>query len=115
MRRDMFGTTGSDQLIASANDFNRPEHELVTKYCFGEVWTRPGLDRKTRSMLTIAIIATLKLPNQLKTHVKGAITNGVSKEEIREVLLHTMVYAGVPAGANAFQLAAEALKEMGVE
>ena len=84
VRRDMFGAAGSDELLESAPDFLQPLEDLVTRYCFGEVWTRPLLDRKIRSMLTMAIVATLNRPNQLKAHVKGAIKNGVSKDEIRE-------------------------------
>lgn len=115
VRRDMFGAAGSDKLLESLPDFLQPLEDLVTRYCFGEVWTRPLLDRKTRSMLTMAVVATLNRPNQLKSHVKGAIKNGVSKDEIREVLLHTAIYAGIPAGVASFQVALEALKELGLE
>ena len=115
VRRDMFGPAGSDQALEAATEFTRPLEELVTRYCFGEIWNRPLLDRKTRSMLTLAILATLNRPNQLKGHVKGAIRNGVSKDEIREVLLHTAIYAGVPAGVASMQSAVEALREIGLE
>ena len=115
VRRDMFGTAGSDQAIESASEFTRPLEDLVTRYCFGEIWNRPLLDRKTRSLLTLAIVATLNRPNQFKGHVKGAIRNGVTKEEIREVLLHTAIYAGIPAGVASTQLAVEALREIGIE
>jgi len=115
VRRAMFGPAGSDKVLESATDFTRPLEEMVTRYCFGEVWNRPPLDRKIRSMLTLAIVATLNRPNQLKGHVKGAIQNGVCKEEIREVLLHVMIYAGVPAAVASTQTATEALKEMGLE
>jgi 4-carboxymuconolactone decarboxylase len=115
LRRDMFGPAGADQQIESATEFTSAMQDIVTRYCFGEVWSRPPLDRKTRSMLTLAIVATLSRPNQLKGHVRGAIANGVSKEEIREVLLHTMIYAGVPAAVDSFASAAEVLKEMGLE
>lgn len=115
LRRQMFGKAGTDQAIKESTDFTQPLQELVTHFCFGEVWNRPHLDRKMRSMLTLAILCTLGKPNQLKIHVKGAIANGVTKEEIREVLLHTMVYAGVPAGADAFSHATEALADLGLE
>ena len=115
VRRDMFGPAGAEQAIAAASDFMRPMQELATKYCFGEVWGRPGLDRRTRSMLTMALMVALGKPNQLKLHVKGAITNGVTKDEIREVLLHSMIYAGVPAGVEAHTVAADTLREMGLE
>lgn len=115
IRRAMFGPEGADKALESANDFTRPLQEIVTRYCFGEIWNRPPLDRKTRSMLTLAILATLGRPNQLKTHVRGAIANGVGKDEIREVLLHVMVYAGVPAAVDSFSTASEALRDAGME
>jgi 4-carboxymuconolactone decarboxylase len=109
VRRDMFGPGGAEQRLAAATDFNRPFEELVTRYCFGDAWVRPGLDRKTRSLLTLAILTATSKPNQLKIHVRGALTNGATVEEIREVLLHTSVYAGIPAGVEAFTAAAEVL------
>jgi len=115
IRRDMFGPANSDQVLQSATNFTRPLQELVTRYCFGEVWTRSLLDRKTRSMLTMALLVALNRPNQLRGHVRGAIKNGVSKDEIREVLLHSMIYAGVPAGVDSFNHATEVLKELGLE
>jgi 4-carboxymuconolactone decarboxylase len=115
IRRDMFGAANSDQAVQNATDFTRPLQEMVTRYCFGEVWTRSLLDRKTRSMLTMALLVALNRPNQLRGHVRGAIQNGVSKDEIREVLLHSMVYAGVPAGVDSFSHATEVLKELGLE
>jgi 4-carboxymuconolactone decarboxylase len=115
IRREMFGPAQSDQVLESATDFNRKLQELVTRYCFGEVWSRPQLDRKTRSMLTMALLVALGKPTQLKGHVRGAVKNGCSKEEIREVLLHSMIYAGVPAGVDSFLHATEVLKELGLE
>jgi 4-carboxymuconolactone decarboxylase len=115
IRRDMFGAANSDKVLESATDFNRTLQELVTSYCFGEVWTRPQLDRRTRSMLTMALLVALNKPTQLKGHVRGAVQNGVTKDEIREVLLHSMIYAGVPAGVDSFNHAIEVLKELGLE
>jgi len=115
IRRDMFGLANADQVFEKATDFNRTLQELVTRYCFGEVWTRSLLDRRTRSMLTMALLVALNKPNQLKGHVRGAIKNGVTKDEIREVLLHSMIYAGVPAGVDSFNHATEVLKELGLE
>ena len=109
VRRDMFGAAGAEQRLAAATDFNLPFEELVTRYCFGDAWGRPGLDRKTRSLLTLAILTALTKPNQLKIHVRGALVNGCTREEIREVLLHTAIYAGIPAGVEAFTAAAEVL------
>jgi 4-carboxymuconolactone decarboxylase len=111
VRRDMFGPAGAEQRLAQATDFNRPFEELVTRYCFGDTWARPGLDRKTRSLITLAALTALSKPNQLKVHVRGALANGVSAEEIREVLLHTSVYSGIPTGVEAFNAAAEVLAE----
>jgi 4-carboxymuconolactone decarboxylase len=115
IRRDMFGPAGSDQAIENATAFSAPLQDMVTRYCFGEVWSRPPLDRKTRSLLTIAILTTLGRPQQLKTHVRGAVANGASMEEIRETLMHTMIYAGVPAAVDSFNHAAEVLKELGLD
>ena len=115
VRRDMFGPGGAENQIAAATEFMKPMQDFVTRYCFGETWTRPELDRRTRSMLTLAMLLTLGKPNQLKVHVRGAIANGVSVGEIREVLLHGMIYAGVPASVDAFLNAAEVLKELGLE
>jgi 4-carboxymuconolactone decarboxylase len=109
VRRDMFGEAGAEQRMAQATDFNRPFEELVTRYCFGDVWGRPGLDRKTRSLITLAALTALTKPNQLKVHVRGALANGATAQEIREVLLHTSVYAGIPCGVEAFNAAAEVL------
>jgi 4-carboxymuconolactone decarboxylase len=80
-----------------------------TAYCFGDAWCRPGLDRKTRSLITLAALTALTKPNQIKNHVRGALANGASVEEIREVLLHTAIYAGIPAGVEAFNAASEVL------
>jgi 4-carboxymuconolactone decarboxylase len=109
VRREMFGPAGAEERYAQANDFNRPLEEVVTRDCFGETWSRPGLDRRTRSLLTLAALTALSKPNQIKVHVAGALANGCSVEEIRETFLHTMVYAGVPCGVEAFNAAAEVL------
>ena len=115
IRRDMFGPAGADDRYAATTDFNRPFEEVVTRYCFGDTWSRPGLDRKTRSLITLAALTAMVRPNQVRVHVRGALANGATPEEIREVLLHTTVYAGVPAGVEAFNAAAEVLKELGAK
>jgi 4-carboxymuconolactone decarboxylase len=109
VRREMFGPSGAEERYARATDFNRPFEDMVTRYCFGDIWTRPGLDRKTRSLITLAALTALTKPNQLQVHVAGALANGCSIEEIRETILHTAVYAGVPCGVEAFNAAAETL------
>jgi 4-carboxymuconolactone decarboxylase len=113
LRRDMFGPAGAEQRLAQATDFNRDFETLVTRYCFGETWTRPGLDLKTRSLLTIAALTALSKPNQIRVHVLGALANGATVEEIRETILHTVAYAGIPAGVEAFTAAAEVLAKEG--
>ncbi|MEO8099137.1 MAG: 4-carboxymuconolactone decarboxylase [Acidobacteriota bacterium] len=112
VRKAVLGAEFVENAIASADDFNRPLQELVTEYCWGACWTREGLSRKTRSMLNLAMLTALNRPHELKMHVKGALRNGVTKEEIREVLMQTAIYCGVPAGVDAFRIAKEAFKEM---
>ncbi len=115
IRREMFGVEGADRQIEAATDFTRPLQDMVTRYCFGETWGSATLDRKTRSMLTLALLTALGKQNQLRVHVRGALQNGVSKEEIREVLMHSMIYAGVPAAVDSFATTTEVLKQMGLE
>ena len=114
-RRAVLGGEYVDRAIANATDFNRPLQELVTEYCWGEVWNRPGLDRRTRSMLNLAMLTALNRPHEIKLHVRGAINNGVSTAEIAEILLHAAIYCGVPAAVDSFRVATETLKEMGLE
>ena len=111
IRHEMFGRAGAEDRWQAATDFNRPFEEFVSRHCFGETWSRPGLDRRTRSLLTLAVLTALVRPNQLRNHVRGALANGVTPEEIREVLLHTVDYAGIPAGVEAFTAAGEVLAE----
>ena len=111
IRRAVLGAEYVDKAIASADDFSRPLQELVTQYCWGEVWGRPGLDRKTRSMLNLAMLTALNRPHELKLHVRGALRNGLTKEEIREVLLQAAIYCGVPAAVDAFRSAREVFAE----
>ena len=115
IRREVLGKDYVDNAIKSADDFNRPLQEFVTEYCWGAVWGRPGLSKKTRSMLNLAMLTALNRPHELKLHVRGALKNGVTREEISEILLHAAVYAGVPAAVDAFRSAREALKEAGAD
>jgi 4-carboxymuconolactone decarboxylase len=112
IRKSVIGAEFVDKALATADDFNRPLQELVTEYCWGAVWGRDGLSKKTRSLLNIAMLGTLNRPHELKVHVKGAIRNGATKEEIRETLLQVAIYAGVPAAVDSFRLAKEALAEL---
>lgn len=111
LREQIFGAEGMKSLL-EADDFTLPLQDAVTRICFGEVWSRSGLSLKIRSMLTIAMLVAQSCPAQLRNHVKGAIANGVSKEEIREILLHATLYAGLPAGADSWREAAAALREI---
>lgn len=115
LRRSMWGEAGAEQKVDKATAFNRPLEDMVTTWCFGDIWQRPGLDRKTRSMITLAALTALCRPNQLKGHVEGALANGVSVEEIREIILHTSLYAGIPTGVEATNAAKEVLARMGLD
>jgi 4-carboxymuconolactone decarboxylase len=112
VRRAMWGHGGAEGQVDAASDFIWPMQEVVTRYCFGETWTRKALPRKTRSMITLAILVAMARPHELKVHVRGAIANGVTVEEIQEILRHAMVYCGVPLGVEAFRSAEEVLKDM---
>ncbi|POF29124.1 carboxymuconolactone decarboxylase family protein [Roseibium marinum] len=112
IRKSVLGAEFVEKSLASATEFNMPMQELTTEYCWGTVWGREGLSRKTRSMLNLAMISALNRPHELKMHVKGALRNGVSKDEIREVLLQVAIYCGIPAGVDGFRIAAEAIKEL---
>jgi 4-carboxymuconolactone decarboxylase len=112
IRRAVLGSEYVDKAMAQVDDFSRPMQELVTKYCWGEVWGRDTLSRRDRSMINIAMISILNRPAELKLHVKGAITNGVTREEIRDIIMQVAIYAGVPAGIDAQRIAKEALSEL---
>lgn len=114
IRREVLGADHVDKAIASADDFNRPLQELVTQYCWGEIWGRPGLDRRTRSIINLAMISALNRPHEVKMHVKGALNNGLTKDEIKEVFLQVAIYCGVPAGVDSFRLAKEVFAELGI-
>lgn len=113
IRREVLGAEYVDNSIKTADAFNKPLQDLVTEYCWGAVWGRPGLPKKTRSLLNLAMLTALNRPHELKLHVRGALKNGVSREEITEVLLQAAIYCGVPAAVDAFRTAREALKEAG--
>jgi 4-carboxymuconolactone decarboxylase len=113
-RREVLGADNVDGSLKNADDFNRPMQELVTEYCWNEIWNRPGLDRRTRSMLNLAMLTALNRPHEIKLHVRGAINNGLSKGDIQEVFLQAAVYCGVPAAIDSFRNAKEVFKEMGI-
>ncbi len=111
-RREVLGAEYVDQAIRNADDFNLPLQELVTEYCWNEIWNRPGLDRKTRSIVNLAMLTALNRPHELKLHVKGAMNNGLSKDEIAEIFLQSAIYCGVPAAIDSFRTAKDVFKEM---
>jgi len=110
LRRDMFGAAGADDAFAAASDFSKPLQEVVTAFCFGDIWQRPGLDRKTRSMLTVAMLIANGRSVQLPTHIRGAIENGVTEDEIREIAMHAVLYCGIPAAFEATAIAEKTLR-----
>jgi 4-carboxymuconolactone decarboxylase len=114
IRKEVLGAEFVEKALAAADDFNMPMQELATTYCWGECWGREGLDKRTRSIINLAMISALNRPHELKIHVKGAIRNGLTKDEIREVLFQVAIYAGIPAGVDSFRIAKEALTEMGL-
>ena len=115
VRRAVMGDSFVDKALSSATDFTRPLQELVTVNCWGEVWVREGLSRQTRSLVTIATLAALKASTELKGHVRGALRNGCTVEEIQEVLLHSTMYCGMPSGIEAFRAAKEVIEEWQAE
>ncbi len=112
VRKSVLGDAYVEKSIAGADDFAMAMQQYATEACWGLIWTRPGLPRKIRSLVNIAMISVLNRPHELKLHIKSAFTNGVTKEEIKEVLLQVACYAGVPAGVDSFRLAREAFAEM---
>ena len=112
LRKKVLGAEYVEKSLAAADDFSRPMQELSTEYCWGYVWGRPGLELRDRSLINIAMISALNRPHELKLHVKAALGNGLSKEEIREVLMQVAVYCGVPAGIDSFRIAREAFAEL---
>jgi 4-carboxymuconolactone decarboxylase len=112
VRKEVLGEDYVNKSIAGADEFTRTMAEWSTEFCWGALWTRPGLDRKTRSMINLAMLSALGKTHELKLHVRGALTNGVTVEEIKEVLLQVAVYCGVPAGMDSFRNAREAIKDV---
>lgn len=112
VRRAVLGDAHVDRTIAKRNDFNEEFQTLITRYAWGEVWTRPGLPRHTRSLLTIGLMVALNRGEEFRLHLRAAFNNGVTREEIREVLLHCAIYAGVPAANSAFHMAEEVFAQM---
>jgi 4-carboxymuconolactone decarboxylase len=115
IRKEVLGEDYVNKSIAGADDFTRTMAEWSTEFCWGALWSRPGLDRRSRSIANLSMISALNRPNELKLHVKAAVKNGVSRDEIKEVLLQVAVYCGVPAGIDSFRIAREAFKDLDAE
>jgi len=111
-RREVLGDDYVDAALKNADEFNLPLQQLVTEFAWNSIWNRPGLDRRSRSLINLAMLTALNRPHELKLHLRGAINNGVSKDEIREVLLQTAIYCGAPAAIDSFRVARELFKEM---
>ncbi len=112
IRREVLGAEYVDKSISEADDFSRPLQELITEYCWGATWSRPGLNRKMRSLINLAMLTALNRPHEVKLHLQGALNNGCSKEEIMEVLLQTAIYCGVPAAVDSFRVARQLFAEI---
>jgi 4-carboxymuconolactone decarboxylase len=112
VRREVVGREAVDALIEGADDFSKPMQDFVTEFCWGGVWSRPGLDRRSRSILNIGILASLNRPDALAGHIRGALTNGVTRDEIQECLLQVAIYVGMPAGLAAFSVARSVLDNL---
>jgi 4-carboxymuconolactone decarboxylase len=111
VRRAVLGDAQVDRAVAATTEFTAPFQDLITRYAWGDVWARDGLDRRTRSCITLAVLTTLRAEGEIAMHVRAALRNGVSREEIGEILLHTAVYAGAPAANSAFAIAQSVLDE----
>ncbi|WP_031405742.1 carboxymuconolactone decarboxylase family protein [Thiomonas sp. FB-Cd] len=114
VRKEVLGAEYVDAAIKGADEFTRDLQNLVTEYAWGEIWSRPGLSRRDRSLLNLAMLTALNRPHEFRLHVRGAIHNGVTKDEIKEVLLQTAVYCGAPAAIDSFRSAKDVFKEMGI-
>jgi len=112
VRKAVLGEAYVNNALNNVDDFNGPFQELLNEYCWGAVWGREELPRKTRSMLNIAMISILNRPHELRAHLKGALTNGVTKDEIREILMQVAIYAGMPAAVDSFRIARELFAEL---
>jgi len=112
VRRAVLGSEHVDNSVHSADDFTRPMQELVTEYCWGEIWTRPGLDRRTRSFINLAMLTALNRPHEIRLHVRGALNNGLTKSEMMEVFLQSAIYCGIAAAIDAMRVAKEVFAEI---
>ena len=115
IRKGVLGDAYVERSLAKADSFDNDLQEIVTKYCWGEVWSRPGLTLRERSLINLCMITALNRPNELRLHVRGAINNGLTRDDIREALLQALIYCGVPAGVDSFRVAREELDKIEAE
>ena len=115
IRKEVLGEEYVNNSIQNMNEFNTDLQKLITEYCWGQIWSREGLSRTNRSMINIAMLTALNRPNELKLHIRGALNNGVEREEIKEILLQTAIYCGVPASLDSFKVAIEVFKSIDEE
>jgi 4-carboxymuconolactone decarboxylase len=115
VRREVLGAEYVDKSVQNVDDFMVPMQKMTTEWCWGETWTRGALDRRTRSMLNLAMLTALNRHNEIRLHVRGALNNGLSVQEIQEVLVHTCIYCGVPAALDAFKVAKEVIEQVAAE
>ncbi|MGW6172488.1 carboxymuconolactone decarboxylase family protein [Arthrobacter sp. NPDC055138] len=111
LRRSMFGPAGAENQVEHTNDLNDKIQEVVTRYCFGDIWQREGLDKKTRSLITLAMLVALGRSHEVRIHLQGGLANGLTEEEIREVMLHSFLYCGIPAAMDGFRAAEDVLSQ----
>ncbi|NDW03165.1 4-carboxymuconolactone decarboxylase [Jiella pacifica] len=112
IRREVLGNAHVDRSLAAVDEFTAPIQKLVTEWCWGEIWGRPGLPRKTRSLMNLSMLAALNRPHEVKLHVRGALNNGVTREEIQEVLMQVAIYCGVPAALDSMRVCVETFREI---
>jgi 4-carboxymuconolactone decarboxylase len=115
IRSEVLGAAHVQKSLDAATDFTAPMQQLVTEWCWGELWSRPGLDRRTRSIINLSMLAALNRPHEIRLHVRGAINNGLTQDEIREIFMQVAIYCGVPAALDSMKVAAEVLTEMAAE
>lgn len=111
IRKEVLGAEHVERSLAKADDFTGEFQKMVTEWCWGELWGRPGLDRRTRSIINLSMLTALNRPNEVRLHVRGALNNGLSKDDIKEVLLQAMIYCGVPAALDSMKVAADVFRE----
>ncbi|MEQ5837912.1 carboxymuconolactone decarboxylase family protein [Paraburkholderia acidicola] len=115
VRREVLGAEYVDKSVNEVENFMKPMQKMTTEWCWGEIWTRPGLDRKTRSIINLAMLTALNRPHEIRLHLRGALNNGVTPEEIQEVLLQACIYCGVPAALDSFKIAADVVRQINDE